>query len=486
MNYITDGLEPAKLWSYFEEFSRIPRCSGNEQAAIDYITGFASERNLFFKKDKAGNLVVKKEAKQGLEGAPVVVIQAHVDMVCEKNEQSSHDFSKDPLTLEKKNGWVKAKETTLGADNGIGVAAMLALLDEYSGGELECLFTVEEEIGLNGAFNLEPDMIQGRIMINLDTERANAIYIGCAGGRDSHMDLPVEWIKPGWDMKALKVNIKGLKGGHSGAEIHLGRANAIKLMGRLLYRVQKIAPFLISYIAGGEKLNAIPRESTSVMVLHQDALERVKQEIERYFNLLKKEFSRQDPECTLALEQVELPEKAIDESYTRKLICLINSIPHGVLAMSRDIQGLVETSTNLASVRTGENGLQIKMSHRSSIDSAIEMVADMHGALAWLAEARIWQNQGYSGWSPQPESRLLQQAKKIIQDISGKEAEVKAIHAGLECGVLKAKFREMDVISIGPTIEGAHSPEERVNVESVKLLWDTLIALLNYIQKEDK
>jgi len=486
MRYMIDGLEPEKLWHYFKEFSKIPRCSGNEKGAIDYITRFAQEHDLMFKKDKAGNLVVKKEAVDGFEGAPVVVLQAHVDMVCEKNENSSHDFSKDPLNLIVENGWVRAEETTLGADNGIGVAAMLSLLDEYSGGKLECLFTVEEEIGLNGAFNLNQNMIQGRIMINLDTEKVNTIYIGCAGGRDSYINLPVQYIKPGYDMKSLKLSIKGLNGGHSGAEIHLGRANAIKLMGRLLYRMRKVVPFLISSITGGEKLNAIPRESTSVLILHRDALESTKEEAEKYFTFLKKEYIKQDPRCSLIVEEISLPEKAFDEQCTCRVISLLNSIPHGVLAMSKDIEGLVETSTNLASVRTGESSVQIKASHRSSIESGIEMVSDIHCALAWLSGARIWQNQGYSGWSPDPESWLLHETKQIIREVSGEEAEVMAIHAGLECGILKAKFKGMDVVSIGPTIEGAHSPNEKVNIESVKLLWDILLAILKHIQGKGK
>jgi dipeptidase D len=404
-------------------------------------------------------------------------------MVCEKNSDSTHDFSRDPIEFEITEEWLKAAETSLGADNGIGVAAMLAILADASLqlGELECLFTVDEETGLTGALQLDPTMIQGRILLNLDTEEVGAVYIGCAGGRDSDIYLPMVAKKTAKDMAALQIGITGLKGGHSGAKIHLGRANAVKLMARILNSLNKSGEFFISSIHGGDKDNAIPRETFCIIILENKNLDTIRRSFQEFSSELKEEVGAVDPAARFEIHEHALPLAMFDQGSTQNLINLLMTMPHGVLSMSALIEDLVQTSTNLSSIRTEDKRIHIHASHRSSVESALVWVCDLHVSLSVMAHARVEQDDGYPGWDPDPNSSLLKVAKAAVERVLGRAAEVRAIHAGLECGVIKKKFDGMEAISIGPTIKDPHSPDESVLIESVQNFWDILIQTLRSI-----
>ncbi len=476
MGEVTEGLRPERLWHYFEEITKIPRASKNEKEILEYIKLFAENRKCDYAQDTAGNIVIRREASPGFEDKPVVVLQSHVDMVCEKNENSSHDFEADPISLVSDNGWVKADGTSLGADNGIGVAAMLALLEDRDSefGSVECLFTVDEETGLTGAFNLDPSLIQGRLLINLDTESSTTLYIGCAGGKDSDIVLPVEEAPADRGTKSLRIAVRGLKGGHSGAEIHLGRANAVKLLARILNHLQLTHEIRVASAAGGDKANAIPREAQAAITVRTGDSARVMEEFRLYSDAVRKEYVHVESGARFECEECETRDAALDRSSTDTFIRLLMAIPHGVIAMSTVVGDLVETSTNLSSIRTEERRIHIHASHRSSIESALEWVADTHAAIADLASAQCEQDEGYPAWYPDPDSPLLLKVKKAYRRVTGRDALVKAIHAGLECGVIKKKFEGMDAVSIGPTIENAHSPDERVNIKSVET-FDTVL-----------
>ncbi len=485
MKHRAQNLKPERLWYYFEEISKIPRASKHEEKIVDYIVSFARDNNLEYQKDNAGNVLIVRASSKGFENKRTIVLQSHMDMVCEKNESSKHDFSKDPIELVIDGEWVKAGETTLGADNGIGMAAMLSILEDKAlrTGRIECLFTVEEEIGLNGAFVLDNKMLGGRVLINLDTEEVGSVYIGCAGGRDSHITLPLSQKKPEKEMKGICLEVRGLKGGHSGAEIHKGRANAIRLMARILKHLRKSVIYFISSLKGGDKLNAIPREAFSLIVVNRDSVQDAKRIFNEYCLFIKDEFEVVDPDIIFEILDSELPESMFNAPSTEKIVNLLMALPHGVISNSAVMDGLVETSTNLASVRTETASCHVKLSHRSSRDSALSWVSDIHTSLSDMCGSRIEQDGVYPGWNPDPDSELLKHAKRASFKILGKEADVKAIHAGLECGVIKQKYEGMDVISIGPTIEGAHSPEERVNIKSVETFWKILLETLKEIYK---
>ena len=480
---VLQNLRPERVWYYFEEISQIPRCSENMEGITGYLLRFAREHCLEHRRDSASNILVKKPALPGLENAPVIVLQSHLDMVCEKHSGSRHDFARQPVKLKVKAGSVMAEGTTLGGDNGLGIAAMLAILEQRSipTGTLECLFTVDEEIGLKGAFALDTSLLSGRLLINLDSEEVFSIYIGCAGGRDSKMTLPIRRRALAQDECNLKLNIRGLRGGHSGAEIHLGRANAIKILARILYHLKSQLPLRVVSFSGGDKLNAIPREATALIAVPEKDVGRVHELFDTYCLALKKEYHAIETEINISIQDESHTDTPLDTGSSETFINFLSAIPHGVIAMSPVIEGLVETSTNLASVHTSTEAVHFTSSHRSSVDSALNWVCDLHSAIAAMAGAEIQQNEGYPGWSPDESSRLLAYAKKAVKKVSGEEARVTAIHAGLECGVIKRKYEGMDAISIGPTIRGAHSPQEKVEIESVETFWKILLQLLKEI-----
>jgi dipeptidase D len=483
---VTQGLSPQKLWHFFEALSAIPRASGNEGEVIRYLKRFAREHDVEYSVDEAGNVVMRRPVEKRQGGKPVVVVQSHVDMVCEKNDSTHHDFDRDPLQLKREGEWLRAEHTSLGADNGIGVAAMLALLADpvTEPWPIEYLFTVEEEIGLNGARALDAAMIQGKMLINLDTEEVGTLYIGCAGGRDSDLIFPMSMNPRDRDLDYFAVEVGGLRGGHSGAEIHLGSANAIKLLARILKNLQESLGARLVSIHGGDKDNAIPREACAVIGLSRGDVHRAREIYDRVTAEMRGSMVTVDPGLTFHMNPQPNGQRSFDMQTSTRLIDALMVIPHGVLSMSSVMEDLVETSNNLSSIRTDGEEVRVHASHRSSVAHALSWVAEMHRSIASLSGAAIEQDEGYPGWNPDPESRLLRYASDAVEKVSGKPPSVKAIHAGLECGVIKEKVEGMDAVSMGPTIVGPHSPDERVHVESVKTFWDILVQTLTLIYSD--
>jgi len=468
------NLKPELLWKYFEEISSIPRCSKHEEKVAEYVVNTAKKLGHEVMRDDVGNVIVRKKAT-AYENAPMVTLQAHLDMVCEKNRDVKHDFEKDPIDVYVDGDMVKARGTTLGADNGIGVAACLAVMEdkEIKHGPLEFLFTIDEETGMTGAFGLKEGVLKGKMLINVDTEEFGAVYIGCAGGGNTTLTLPIKYEKS--EGKGMEITIRGLKGGHSGTEIHEGRANSIKLMARLLYNTDA----KVSSVEGGDKFNAIPREATAKIIPSNkdDALKKVK-EFEKIF---KNEYSVSDPGVTIATKDCDI-EKIMSAESQKKVLDLLMGLPHGVLAMDQQVEGLVETSTNLARVRSGDK-LEIMMSSRSSVNSALEATMQSIRAIGELAGAKVEEGSMYPGWKPNLDSKLLKIAIESYKELYGKEPEIKAIHAGLETGVIGGKY-DMDMISIGPQIEHPHSPDEVVYISSVEKFWEYLLKILENVAKK--
>ncbi len=478
-------LQPTDLWNYFYEITQIPRPSKKEGKILAYLLDFAQKHNLEAKQDKAGNVLITKPATPGKENAPTVVLQGHVDMVCEKNNDVTHNFETDPIETIIDGDWVKANGTTLGADNGIGVAAALAILasDNIQHGKIEALFTVDEETGLTGANALDKNFITGEILINLDTEEEGQIYIGCAGGKGTKAyfkyklkDVPKKYF---W----FRVDVKGLRGGHSGSDIDKGFANANKLLNRFLFSLsRKKYGMVLSEISGGNLHNAIPREAHAIIGVKDKYKEDIRIKLNTFLAKVQEEYKAVDPGLNITLETVEIPSKIINKRTTEKLILSLYACPHGVIGMSHDIPGLVETSTNLASVKMiDENIIEIGTSQRSSVESCKEDIVNMVSSVFELAGAKVTHNDGYPGWKPNPESEILKIAQKTYVELFNEEPLIKAIHAGLECGLFLEKYPQLDMISIGPTMTDVHSPNEKLNIPSVAKWWDFLVKLLENI-----
>ncbi|MGA1822324.1 MAG: aminoacyl-histidine dipeptidase [Thermoplasmatota archaeon] len=473
---ILDGFEPRLLWKHFDEISKIPHCSKQEEKVIDYIVSVADRLGLEYQKDAANNLVVRKPATPGHEGAPIVVLQGHVDMVCEKNKDQAFDFDNDPLVLRIEGDYLYATGTTLGSDNGIGVAAGLAALEDGSlvHGPIEALFTVDEETGLTGAFALGTDMLKGRMMINLDTEEERSLYVGCAGGGESDIRLPVSWEDPAGS--ALYINFSGMKGGHSGVDIHLGRANAIKLLARMLWKAAREFDFSIGHFTAGDKHNAIPREAEAVIVAKGDTAS-IMDIIMKAFEEVKFEYRSIEPDMAIEIKDADLPEKVMTERDSRITLHMLVSLPHGIYRMSPDIDDLVETSTSMAKIRT-EGHVYVQLASRSSSGTQLEALRDKIEAISVLAGAEAERGQAYPGWLPNLDSKVLAVLKEAATELWSIEPEIKAIHAGLETGIIGEKFPGMDMASMGPQIENPHSPDERVRIPSVSDFWDLLVLAL--------
>ncbi len=481
-----EGLKPELLWQRFEEISNVPRPSKMETKVREYLRNFAGSRKLEYKEDNVGNIVIKVPASKGFENAPVVVIQGHVDMVCEKNKGTNHDFENDPIKLIRDGEWIKADGTTLGADNGIGVAAGLAVADDnsFQHGPLELLCTVDEETGLTGANNLQPGFIEGKILLNLDAEEDGAFYVGCCGGQDSMGVFKIESASRKPEFTSYKLLIGGLKGGHSGIDINTGRANAIKLMARLLSRFS--FEFQISDFIGGSKRNAIPREAEVSIFFDKKNEQTAKNEIELFIADYLKEYKKNDGGLKIELNPAGLnADPVYSDAFTRKIVNTILSMQHGVAAMSPDIEGLVETSTNLATVTKEGEFLRIGTSQRSSIESAKHFVTSSVKAVFELAGAfEIVIGDGYPGWQPDMDSAILKISKSIYKEMYKNEPEVKAIHAGLDCGILGGKYPGLDMIAFGPTIQGAHSPDEKVHINDVNKFYELLKGILSELAKK--
>lgn len=479
MSNTLTSLKPEKLWKHFSEILKIPHCSGKEKPLAEYIINLAKSWNLEWQKDNVGNVVVRKPASPGHENAPGVVLQAHLDMVCEKNSDVVHDFSKDPIEAYLDGDWVKARGTTLGADNGIGVAACLAVLEDQSlvHGPLECLFTVDEETGLTGAFKLKKDLLKGRLLLNLDSEEEGTFTIGCAGGADSEITLPVERKKKRIK-KAILIKITGLRGGHSGLDINQGRGNALKFLARLLALAAERFKFELISFTGGSKRNAIPREAWAVVAVEPANQKGLVNYLKKNFEFIKAEYRVTEPEMALNIQEATETGFPLTAESQVRLLNLILGLPHGVISMHPEIPNLVETSTNLAIVSTEEKAIKIICNSRSSVMSALEFVRLMIKAISELAGARINQPAGYPAWTPNLQSALLQKMVEIYKNLFQQEPEIKAVHAGLECGIIGEKYPGMDMISFGPTIVNPHSPDERVHVGSVEKFWNFLVETL--------
>lgn len=479
-----EKLNPSLVWKYFEEILAIPRPSKKEEKIIAYLEAFAKKNKLDYKIDKAGNVLISKPATKGFEKVKTVVLQSHVDMVCEKNSNSKHNFDTDPIIPIIDGNWLKAKETTLGADNGIGVATQLALLasKDIEHGPIECLFTIDEETGLTGAFALKPGFFTGKILINLDSEDEGEIFIGCAGGKDTVATLKFEPKKAPGKQIPLKLTISGLRGGHSGDDINKGYANAVKLLTRILFALDQKFGIKLSAIDGGNLRNAVAREAYAVFYVTHEKVSKVEKEVEHFFNVLKEEYKHTEQNIKVQVEKTAKAATIIDPRTQPKLLQSLYACPHGVIAMSMDMPGLVETSTNLASVKMkGKNKIEITTSQRSSVESAKADIVNMVECALALSGAEVKHSNGYPGWKPNPQSPILEISTKVYKKLFKEEAKVKAIHAGLECGLFLEKYPELDMISIGPTMRGVHSPDEKLEIPSVEKFWKFLTEILIHI-----
>lgn len=477
-------LKPTIIWSYFDEITQIPRPSKKESKIIAYLLSFAEKHKLEVKKDEAGNILITKPATKGKENLPTVILQGHVDMVCEKNKETVHNFDTDPIQTYIDGDWVKAKGTTLGADNGMGVAAALAILasNDIEHGKIECLFTVDEETGLTGAYALNKDFLNGSILINLDTEEEGQLYIGCAGGKGTTATFTYTQDKIPNGYFWFKIDVKGLNGGHSGSEINKGLGNANKILTRYLWSLSKKYDLVLAEIDGGNLHNAIAREAHAIAGVPYNNKENIIIDLNIFQSEIEAELKKADPNVRISIESTDTPTFIIDKNTVGNLLNALYACPHGVLNMSLDIEGLVETSTNLASVKMKENNtIVVGTSQRSSSESLKENAANMVNAVFTLAKAEVKHSEGYPGWKPNPDSKILNIAINSYQKLFNKEPEVKAIHAGLECGLFLEKYPHLDMISFGPTITDAHSPAEQVNITSVNKWWILLLDILKNI-----
>lgn len=479
-------LQPAEIWKYFYEILQIPRPSKQEEKIIAFLLQFAQEHNLEAQRDEIGNVIIRKPATAGMEDRASIVLQSHVDMVCEKNSDVEHDFENDPINAYVDGDWVRARGTTLGGDDGIGVAAQLAILASTTikHGPIECLFTVDEETGLTGAFELKPGFFQSNILLNLDSEDDGELFIGCAGGVDTEITFAYETEKIPSDFVAFEISVTGLKGGHSGDDIDKGLGNSIKIMNRFLWNSGNKYDIRISHIDAGNLRNAIPREAFATFLIHQEDKKAMKEFFEEYKQVVIGEYAAVEPKLSIQLKEADMPQWVIDEPAQYDLLNSLYGCPHGVIAMSHEIEGLVETSTNLASVKfIQDNQILVTTSQRSSIDSAMTDIAHMVESVFRLANANVIHTGRYPGWKPNTNSEILNITKSSYQLLFKEEPLVRAIHAGLECGLFLEKYPTLDMISFGPTIRGAHSPDERLSISTTKKFWDLLLHVLEHAPK---
>lgn len=485
MTFVSD-LEPKELWQHFDKILTIPRGSKNERAIGQSVIEIAKKHGFSYKQDDIGNIVVSKPATPGFESAPITILQAHLDMVNEKNADVEHDFTKDPIKPNRDGDYLKASGTTLGSDNGIGVATALAVMESTNiqHGPLELLFTVDEETGLTGASSLQKDFLKGKQLINMDTEEEGSIYVGCAGGAGINLTLPLQHNSLPSNSMTLAIKLHGLRGGHSGVDIHLQRGNAIKLLARALYGVYKNNKFHFVSLTGGNMHNAIPREAFASVAVSESEQGNFEKALNGQFQAIQAEFKPADPDMKLTISSTENENKVFNEETTQKVLYLLNALPHGVIAMSYDIPDLVETSSNLATVKIQNNDMVIHVSNRSSVASAIQAIQDRVGAIGHLAGVKVEELEGYPGWKPNLDSHVLKVAKEVHTKLLGKEPKIKAVHAGLECGIIGEKYPGMDMVSLGPQIEFPHSPDEQVKIGSVADFYKLLMGILERLAKD--
>ena len=479
MTFVAD-LDPKALWAHFDQILTIPRGSKEEELIRAYVVSVAERNGLEHLVDETGNVMVKKPGTPGKEGAPAIILQSHLDMVNEKNSDVEHDFSTDAIRPVMDGEYLKADGTTLGSDNGIGVAAMLAILEatEVAHGPLEFLFTIDEETGLTGAGGLDPSMLAGRTLLNLDSEEEGTVTVGCAGGADTELRLALDTIPAPGNCSTFKVRLSGLKGGHSGIDIHLQRGNAVQLLARMIHSISHGTPGFLADFQGGNKHNAIPREAWATVVIPEDQSGDFLLTMGDRFATVEKEYKAAEPGMEFSIEEVEAPPTVWTTFSAWDVLHLLVALPHGVVTMSRDIEGLVETSTNLAAAKSEGDALTVLMSTRSSVASSLDWVRQKIRAIAAQAGAEANEHDGYPGWEPNLDSEILQTVKSVHTQLLGKEPHVEAVHAGLECGIIGEMVPGMDMISFGPQIEFPHSPDERVKVDSVGRFYDLLTAVL--------
>ncbi|MDY3979805.1 MAG: aminoacyl-histidine dipeptidase [Tidjanibacter sp.] len=483
MSTIT-SLKPASVWQIFDAITRVPRPSKHEEKIRDFLVGFARSHALECRVDEAGNVLILKSATPGMENRETVVLQSHIDMVCEKNSDVAHDFSVDPIKTRIEDGWVKAEGTTLGADCGIGMAAELAILIDEKAVHpaIEALFTVDEETGLTGAFNLGADMLSGKYLINLDSEDEGEIFIGCAGGIDTVATFTFKPETPPEGYDWIELLVSGLKGGHSGDNIPDGLGNSNKIMARLMLAAADRFGLRLAHFDGGNLRNAIPREAMAVAGIPSAHYAEFVALYEEFCKAVADELQYTDSGFRMDLFETKRPATVVDADTARRLLLSIEGVSNGVLAMSFAMKGLVETSTNLASVKfRPENRIEVVSSQRSSVESSKWNAARTVDSVFELAGAEVAHGDGYPGWAPNPNSRLLEISVESYQRLFGKKPVVRAIHAGLECGLFLEKYPHLEMVSFGPTLRGVHSPDERLEIDTVQKFWDLLVEILRCI-----
>lgn len=485
MSSAIEGLKPEGVWRYFAEISRIPRCSKHEAAISKHVLATARKLGLEAQADSVGNVVVRKSASPGNENVRRVCLQGHLDMVCEKLAGKAHDFSKDPIELVRREGVITANGTTLGADNGIAVATCLAIMADkgLDHGPLEFLFTIDEETGLTGANNLQPGFVESRILINLDSEEEGTLYVGCAGGKDTTGSWKIATEPAPAGSVAVQVSVRGLKGGHSGLEIDKGRGNAVKILARTLTVIARSGARLAA-IQGGNKHNAIPREAEATVWIPRKKLEEATAAVTEMSLTVGKELASVEPDLKVAF--TPLPKarrgKVLKRPLQKRFLQTLTALPHGVAKMSADIPELVETSTNLAVVRTEPKEIRVVTSQRSSVASEIQEISEIVRTVFEMGGAAAVSSDGYPGWKPNMDSEILRIARETYGSLYGKDPAVKAIHAGLECGIIGEKYPGMDMVSFGPTLESVHTPDERIHIDTVARYWEFLLAILRRIR----
>ncbi len=476
-----EQIEPTSLWQAFYRLTQIPRPSGHEEQVCSWLVSWAKEHGFEAKQDSVGNVYIDVPATKGRESAPRIILQGHVDIVGEQENGRNHHFETDPLDVSVEGDKVTARGTTLGADNGIGVAAALAAASDetVTHGPMTLLFTIDEERGLKGAAGINPEWLDATYLLNLDSEDEAVIFVGCAGGADTVLGLPIEKEPASSDASVAELSVSGLKGGHSGLEIHLGRGNAIKLLTRVLRKLAAEDVLALESISGGTRRNAIPRDARARVQIpnaKKDRAEQIRSEMEALF---KEELATKDADVTVTLDWLDVePGQVWTKDRLHRAIELLTALPHGLLGMSTDLPGVVETSTNLATVEESGDSLKIGCSSRSSVGSILAEVQESVAAIGRMAQCSVTVEDGYPGWKPNMQSHLLEVAKTTMTEVFARPVEVTAIHAGLECGLLSERLPKVEMISFGPDIEGAHTPQEAVSIPSTRRFWNAFKALL--------
>jgi dipeptidase D len=474
------NLEPKAVWENFYKLTQVPRPSKKEEKIQAFMVDFGKGLGLVTEKDSVGNVLIRKPATPGMENRKGIILQGHLDMVPQKNSGTTHDFEKDPIDAWIDGEWVRARGTTLGADNGIGVASAMAVLaaKDLIHGPIEAIFTCDEETGMTGAIGLQPKWLKGDILLNMDSEEEGELYVGCAGGINGNIEFEYDEVIVPEDVQPFKITISGLKGGHSGLDINLGRGNANKLLIRFLKYATRELDVRLADINGGGMRNAIPREAFCIVLVQDEDTEQLKKAVKKYESIFQSELGAVEPTLSFTIEDTEMPKSMIEERVQDDLIDSVYACPNGVIRMSDGMAGMVETSTNLSTVKSQKGVIFVKCLLRSSVESAKDDLVEQVDSVFALGGAMVSFDGGYPGWKPNMDSQILKQMKDIYQNKFGKTPAVLGIHAGLECGILGAVYPNWDMISFGPTMRSPHSPDERVNVPSVQKFWDFLVEVL--------